>query len=91
MDASPGPTIECFEPEVSVATHGPRPHSKPPFFRMLLAGVGVHCGVLDVDLVTVELRGGLQEQAELYREDAVPQAAEARVGNPVVIVMTEVV
>ena len=60
---------------------------------MLLAGVGVQVGVLEVEVVVamVELIVGLQEQAELYRAGAVPQAAEARLGKPVVMVLIEVV
>ena len=43
----------------------------------------VHVGVL--------VMVGLHEQAELYREGAVPQAAVALVGNPLVFVLTVVV
>ena len=42
----------------------------------------------DVLEVNVELMVGLQEQAELYRAGAVPQAAVALVGKPVVLVST---
>ncbi|KAL8660551.1 MAG: hypothetical protein Q9202_006445 [Teloschistes flavicans] len=46
--------------------------------------------VLEVE-ESVELIVGLHEQAELYREAAVPQAADALLGKPVVIVLTAVV
>lgn len=46
--------------------------------------------VLEVE-DSVELIVGLHEQAELYREAAVPQAADALLGKPVVIVLTAVV
>lgn len=67
----------------SAATQGARPHSKPPFFTRLFTGVGVQVGVVVVV--------GLHEQAELYRAVAVPQPAVARVGKPVVAVLTVVV
>ena len=44
-----------------------------------------------VVVVMVEERVGLQEQAELYLEAAVPQAAVARAGKPVVMVLMVVV
>lgn len=128
-------------PEMSVATQGGRPHSKPPFLTASPLGFppvgtqGVEVGedvvvveeeVVDVDDVVVveeevvvveeevvvveeevvdvlevvvvlevvervELIVGLQEQAELYREGAVPQAAVALLGNPVVAVRREAV
>lgn len=60
--------------------------------------MGAHVGVLDVeedvlevDEDNVELIVGLQEQAELYRAGRVPHAADALLGNPVVIVFTEIV
>ena len=82
----------------SAATQGERPHSKPPFWTMLLAGVGLHVGVIDAVEDTdvcvvdrVEAMVGLQEQAELYRAGLVPQEAEALLGKPVVIVLILVV
>lgn len=81
--------MACALPTMSAATHGAKPHSKPPLLTRLLAGVGVHVGVADVvELDNVELIGGLQEHAELYRAGAVPQAADALLGKPVVTVLT---
>lgn len=86
---------------MSSAIQGDRPHSNPGFRTILLSGVEAHgSGVVEVDVDeevlevaedNVELIVGLQEQAELYREAAVPQAADALLGKPVVIVLTEVV
>ena len=41
-----------------------------------------------VEAVRVVVVVGWHEQAELYRAGAVPQAAVARVGKPVVLVFT---
>ena len=71
--------MACEVPGMSCATHGGRPHSKPPLLTASLTGrVGVHVGpaVVDVDvddvevlvvvvLVRVDAIFGLQEQAEL--------------------------
>ena len=70
------------------ATQGARPHSKPPFLTMLMAGVGAQLAVA----VVVEVgRPGLHEQAELYLSLSVPQPEVALVGNPVVAVLIVVV
>ena len=63
-ESSPGPPTVCLVLVMSVATHGARPHSKPPFWTTLSEGLGtqVAAGVAVVGWTADE--GGAENAEE---------------------------
>ena len=56
--------MACLVLTTSIATHGDRPHSKPPFWTALFVGLGTQAP-------EVEVLGGLDEVGDAVEETAV--------------------
>ena len=71
-ESSPGPPTACLVLVMSVATHGARPHSKPPFWTTLSEGLGtqVAAGVAVVGGAEEEVGGADVEEEEEGGKDA---------------------